>query len=192
MDTEDMTRKFAAYDPQGRIIGYYDNIDSPVPDGMTNVIEITQDEWLACINQPGYTVVNGALVAPLPPTTEALLVQEKAQQATKVSTACVAALITGFTSSALGTPHTYPSQDDDQRNLQSAVSASAVAPSNWTTPIWCANNDAWSFTAHAAAQIQQVNADWLTHRVAAQQKYADLIARINAATSIEEVQAIEW
>ncbi|MCT7317557.1 hypothetical protein N5I87_16235 [Ralstonia sp. CHL-2022] len=187
-----MNQKFAAYDAQGRITTYYDNVDSPVPDGMTNVIEITQDEWLACINQPGYTVVNGALVAPLPPTIEALLGQEKVQRAAKASTACAAALTTGFTSSALGTPHTYPSQDDDQRNLQSAVSASAVAPSNWTTRIWCANNDAWSFTAHTAAQVLQVNADWLAHRVAAQQKYADLIARINAANSIEEVQAIDW
>jgi hypothetical protein len=132
------------------------------------------------------------LVAPLPPTAEALLAQAKAQQATKVSTSCAAALLHGFTSPALGTPHTYPSQDDDQRNLQSAVSAAVAAPPNWTTPIWCANNDAWSFTAHTAAQIQQVNADWLAHRVAAQQKYADLIARINAATSIEEVQAIDW
>ncbi|MCO5413700.1 hypothetical protein [Ralstonia mojiangensis] len=118
--------------------------------------------------------------------------QVRTAQAIKASTVCASALTTGFTSSALGTPHTYPSQDDDQRNLQSAVSASAVAPSNWTTRIWCANNDAWSFTAHTAAQIQQVNADWLAHRVAAQQKYADLIARINAANSIEEVQAIDW
>ncbi len=187
-----MNQKFAAYDSQGHISAYYDSIDSPVPEGMTNIIEITQDEWLACINQPGYTVLDGVLVAPLPPTVEALLGQAKVQQAAKASIACAAALITGFASSALGIPHTYPSQDDDQRNLQSAVSASAVAPSNWTTPIWCANNDAWSFTAHTASQIQQVNADWLAHRVAAQQKYADLIARINAATSIEEVQAIDW
>ncbi|TXD59923.1 DUF4376 domain-containing protein [Ralstonia sp. TCR112] len=188
-----MTQKFAAYDSQGHITAYYDGIDSPVPPSETNVIEITQDEWLACINQPGYTVLNGALVAPLPPTNKELLAQAKALQATKVSTACASALTTGFPSSALGKAHIYPSQDDDQRNLQSAVSVAIAAPSNWTTPIWCAySNDAWSFTAHTAAQVQQVNADWLAHRVAAQQKYADLIARINAATSIAEVQAIDW
>ncbi|MCT7307806.1 DUF4376 domain-containing protein [Ralstonia wenshanensis] len=118
--------------------------------------------------------------------------QVRAAQAIKASTACGTALTSGFPSLALGTTHTYPSQDDDQRNLQSAVSAAIAAPSNWTTPIWCASNDAWSFTAHTAAQVQQVNADWLAHRVAAQQKYADLIARINAATNIAEVQAIDW
>ncbi|MET3446005.1 hypothetical protein [Ralstonia sp. 1138] len=121
------------------------------------------------------------------------LSEVRAAQATEASTACAAALTTGFSSSALGTAHIYPSQDDDQRNLQSAVSAAIAAPSNWTTPIWCANsNDAWSFTPHTAAQVQQVNADWLAHRIATQQKYADLIARVNAATSIAEVQAIDW
>ncbi|WP_157003088.1 DUF4376 domain-containing protein [Ralstonia sp. A12] len=120
------------------------------------------------------------------------LSQVRTAQAAKASTACGAALITGFTSSALGTAHTYPSQDGDQRNLQCAVSAAAIASPNWTTPIWCADGDTWSFTSHTAAQVQQVNADWLAHRVAAQQKYADLIAKINAATSIADVQAIDW
>ena len=120
------------------------------------------------------------------------LSQVSAAQTIKISTACGASLIAGFTSSALGTEHAYPSQDDDQRNLQSAGSAAATASSTWATPIWCASNDAWSFTPHTAAQVQQVNADWLAYRVATQQKYAALIAKINAATSIEEVQAIDW
>ncbi|WP_426399037.1 hypothetical protein ACN9M1_22340 [Ralstonia sp. R-29] len=187
-----MTAKFAAYDLNGHITAYYDSIDSPVPEGVTNVIEITQDEWLACINQPGYTVVDGALGAPLPPTAEELLVQARTMQTIKLSTACADALTTGFTSSALGVALTYPSQDNDQRNLQSAVSAAATASPGWTIPLWCADGDHWSFTSHTAAQLQQVNADWLAHRVAAQQKYADLVAKIKAATSIEEVQAITW
>ena len=120
------------------------------------------------------------------------LSQVQAAQATKLSTACAEALTTGFTSSALGVALTYPSQDNDQRNLQSAVSAAATASPGWTIPLWCTDGDHWSFTSHTAAQLQQVNADWLAHRVAAQQKYADLIAQINAATSLEEVQAIHW
>ena len=120
------------------------------------------------------------------------LSQVQAAQATKLSAACATALTTGFTSSALGVVLTYPSQDADQRNLQSAVSAAATASPGWTIPLWCTDGDHWSFTSHTAAQLQQVNADWLAHRVAAQQKYADLIAQINAATSIEEVQAIHW
>ncbi|CAJ0809235.1 hypothetical protein [Ralstonia flaminis] len=187
-----MNQKFAAHDSQGHITAYYDSIDSPVPEGVTNIIEITHDEWQACLNQPGYAVTNGTLVAPLPPTEAQLLKQAQAGLSNKVNAACANALVGGFTSSALGGAHAYPSQDDDQRNLQNAVSAAAIAPSNWTTPIWCASNDAWSFAPHTAAQVQQVNADWLAYRVAAQQKYAGLIAKINAATSIEEVQAIDW
>lgn len=187
-----MTQKFAAYDSQGHITAYHDSIDSPVPEGVTNVIEITHDEWLTCLNQPGYTVMNGTLVAPLPPTDAQLLEQAQTVRSTKVNAACASALATGFTSSALGGAHTYPSEDTDQRNLQSAVSAAAIASPTWTTPIWCASGDTWSFASHTAAQVQQVNADWLAHRVAIQQKYAGLIAKINAATSVEEVQAINW
>ncbi|WP_199028682.1 hypothetical protein [Ralstonia sp. ASV6] len=116
----------------------------------------------------------------------------QAAQKAKVDALCAAALSAGFDSSALGGAHSYPSEDTDQRNLQNAVSAAAIASSTWTTPIWCASNDAWSFAPHTAAQVQQVNADWLAYRVAAQQKYAGLIAKINAATSVEEVQAIDW
>ncbi|MGM3277897.1 DUF4376 domain-containing protein [Ralstonia sp. 24A2] len=187
-----MEQKFAAYDLRGHITAYYDNVDSPVPEGLTNVIEITHDEWQTCLRQPGHTVVSGALVAPLPPTDAQLLAQAQAEQSAKVNAACANALVAGFTSSALDGAHAYPSQDTDQLNLQCAVSAAAIASSTWTTPIWCASNDAWSFAPHTATQVQQVNTDWLAHRVAAQQKYAGLIAKINAATSVEEVQAIDW
>ena len=135
--------------------------------------------------------VDGSPIA-VDPISLMTLSQIQAAQATKASTACAEALTTGFTSSALGVALTYPSQDNDQRNLQSAVSAAATASPGWTIPLWCTDGDHWSFTSHTAAQLQQVNADWLAHRVATQQKYADLIAKINAASSIEEVQAIHW
>ncbi|CAJ0742439.1 MULTISPECIES: DUF4376 domain-containing protein [Ralstonia] len=116
----------------------------------------------------------------------------KSAQIEKMRIACETALVAGFISSALGSARTYPSQDADQRNfLNAALGAEGQSPS-WSTPLWSSDEEGWSLTDHTAAQVQQVNADWLAHRVAAQQKYADLIARINAATSIAEVQAIDW
>ncbi|PLC42253.1 hypothetical protein C0Q88_09725 [Ralstonia pickettii] len=176
--------------------GFYDSAihGRAIP---VDAVEITADEYteLLIAQSVGKAIaadLNGNPIA-VDPISLMTLSEVRAAQVAKASIACAAALTTGFTSPALGTVHTYPSQDDDQRNLQSAVSAAIAAPSNWTTPIWCANsNDAWSFTAHTTAQVQQVNADWLAHRVATQQKYADLIARINTATSIAEVQAIDW
>ena len=161
-----------------------------------DVVEITEREHaLLMVEQSAGKVIvadaNGNPIA-VDPISLMTLSEVQATQATKVSAACATALTTGFTSSSLGVALTYPSQDNDQRNLQSAVSATATASPGWTIPLWCTDGDHWSFTSHTAAQVQQVNADWLAHRVAAQQKYADLIAKINAATSIEEVQAIHW
>ncbi|MFL9907360.1 hypothetical protein [Paraburkholderia sp. RL17-337-BIB-A] len=61
-----MGQKFAAYNAQGAIMAFYDSVDSPVPEGVT-AIEITDAQWQTCIATSGYTVVNGALVAPTPP-----------------------------------------------------------------------------------------------------------------------------
>jgi hypothetical protein len=63
-----MGQKFAAYSTQGAIIGFYDSIDSPVPASVTSAIPITDVQWQACLATPGYTIVNGALVPPAPPT----------------------------------------------------------------------------------------------------------------------------
>jgi hypothetical protein len=62
-----MGQKFAAYDAQGVINGFYDSADSPLPDGVA-AIAITADQWFACITTPGYVVRNGVLVAPTPLT----------------------------------------------------------------------------------------------------------------------------
>jgi hypothetical protein len=62
-----MGQKFAAYDAQGSIYGFYDSIDSPLPHGVI-AIEITDEQWQTCIVTPGYTVRDGGLVAPVAPT----------------------------------------------------------------------------------------------------------------------------
>jgi len=126
------------------------------------------------------------------PTAAQLLTQAQAAQIAKVSASCQATILAGFTSSALGATRNYPSQDTDQRNLLSAVSASVGAATGWATPIWCAVGDVWSFESHSAAQVQQVNGDWLAARVVAQKKYADLVAQINAAATVAAVEAIDW
>lgn len=130
--------------------------------------------------------------SPAAPTVAQQIAAAKAAQIALLNGACQRQIIAGFSSSALGTARTYPSADADQRNLLSAVTASQGQAAAWATPIWCANAGTWSFASHTAAQVQQVNADWLAFRVAAQQKYANLIAQVNAATTVAAVQAITW
>lgn len=187
-----MGQKFAAFGANGNITAFYDSVDSPVPAEVTNVIEITDAEWQAAICTPGYTVIKGALTAPPAPSAAQLLAAAQSAQVALVSAECEMAILAGFTSSALGTAHNYPSSHTDQRNLQSVVSASQGQPSSWGAPLWCAASGLWAFTSHTAAQVQQVNADWVAFRVAAQQKYANLVDQINAATSVAAVKAIGW
>lgn len=85
---------------------------------------------------------------PLPPTQ---LAQEKI---TDLSTACDAAIISGFVSSALGSDHTYQSDRDDQINLIGASSAGVDMPYK------CADvNGIWTYRQHTAAQLKQALAD---------------------------------
>lgn len=72
-----MRQKFAEYDSEGNIVAYYDSVDSPVPAGA-NAIEITVEQWQACLTVPGWTVTNGSLVAPMPPSEAALAAEAAA------------------------------------------------------------------------------------------------------------------
>ncbi|WP_233831769.1 hypothetical protein [Paraburkholderia sp. ZP32-5] len=92
-----MSQKLAAYktDP-GPIVAFYDDIDSPVPEGVT-AIEITNDQWQICLANPGWTIADGELVAPTPPTAEQLA------SAALIHLA-YAALNAGLAVSSTGTP----------------------------------------------------------------------------------------
>lgn len=189
-----MGQKFAAYDGHGAINAFYDSEDSPVPEGI-DAIEITDAQWQECLASPGHTVVGGALAAPQPPTAVQLLEKSQAAQIAAIDAACAAAIVAGFASSALGSPHTYPAKFTDQMNLSASVFASLMPglPAGWTTPFWCADaSGAWSYAEHAAAQIQQVGQDGKAAVLAALTKKATLAAEVEAATTVEAVQAIAW
>jgi hypothetical protein len=75
-----MGQKFAAYNLTGAIIGFYDSVDSPVPASVTSVIKISDAEWQACLSESGWTVEDGMLVGPTPPTAAELLASAQASQ----------------------------------------------------------------------------------------------------------------
>lgn len=129
---------------------------------------------------------DGTLVAVDPP-----LATRKAALIAQLDAACQSAIYAGFSSAALGASHFYPTADLDQRNLQSAVLAGQGKTGAWSTPLWCQSGTEWTFSPHSAAQLTQVNADWVAHRVSAQQRYLDLVAEINAATE-DQLSAITW
>lgn len=161
-----------------------------------DVVEITEDQHadLLKAQSQGQAITSDANGNPITVDPSSLLsiAQAQEQQTAKVSAACAAALVAGFTSSALGISCTYGSNDNDQRNLFNAALAAQGQPSTWTTQLWCASSGTWSLAMHTAAQVQQVNADWLAFRMSQQQKCANLIGKITAATTVAAVQAISW
>lgn len=188
-----MGQKLAAYNAQGAVIGFYDSDDSPAPQGI-DAINITDAEWQSCLASQGYTVANGILIAPAAPTSDEILASAKATQTSDLSGDCQTAIMAGFSSSALGSVHSYPSALTDQLNMQTALAASQGQATAWTSNLWCGTDGMWSFAPHTADQLLQVNADFVTARTAAQSKYAGLIAQVNAAdtNTVEAVQSIIW
>lgn len=123
------------------------------------------------------------------------LTQAKATQLSRASQACAAAITSGFTSSALGSAHTYPSSLTDQANLVTHVMSSLLPglPSTWTTPyICCDASGVWAYQDHTAAQIQQVGADWKAFLSSCLLKKKALEEKIKVAKTSEKVQAITW
>lgn len=137
---------------------------------------------------------NGAALVSAQPSAEQLLDAQTAQKAA-VSLACQDAILAGFTSSALGSPHTYPAKFTDQQNLNASVTASLLpgVDASWTTPFWCADAEGnWCYAAHTAAQIQRAGSDGKAAILVCLTKNQQLAAQIDAATTIEAVQAINW
>lgn len=121
--------------------------------------------------------------------------QAKTDKSTEMRRACQSAIIGGFSSSALGAPHLYPSNATDQTNLIGSVVAAMVPglAADWTTPFWCADAvGAWEFRPHTAAQIIQAGVDAKAHVVACQMKLASIMAEIEAASTVPDVVGVEW
>lgn len=110
---------------------------------------------------------------------------------------CAQAIVSGFQSSALGEPHTYPSHPTDQQNLSAAVTASQLpvfsANKDWRVPFPCADaQHVWARREHTAAQIQQVGMDAFAAVAARLQQKDALVLKVQAAKTEKEVAAIVW
>ena len=140
---------------------------------------------------------NGTLViTPAPtPTAAQLLAQAQAAQTTVINAAAAAAIVGGFTSTALGAAYTYPSTLIDQQNLNAQVTASLLpgVDASWTVlQICCDAKGVWAYLPHTAAQIQQVGLDAHASILGFRVKNATLQAQIAAATTVAEVEGVTW
>jgi hypothetical protein len=140
------------------------------------------------------SIPSGFVLTAPPPTLDTV----KTDQALKINQTCLAAIVAGFTSSALGTPHTYPSKMEDQQNLAANVLSSTLPngqATGWTTPQICATQDpipVWAYLDHDVAQIQQVGEDGKASILSYRVHNQTLQNQIIQATTVAKVEAILW
>lgn len=126
-----------------------------------------------------------------------LLSDIKNNQIAAVHASCMDDILSGFSSVALGLPHTYPSRQGlmsdgknyyDQTNLIGAVASGLPI-----ITFWCADSSGtWVLVDHTAEQIKQVLADAGIKRMECSAKLGGLVHRINAAANADDVYKEKW
>ncbi|UKS30142.1 hypothetical protein LOZ80_14865 [Paenibacillus sp. HWE-109] len=106
----------------------------------------------------------------------------------ELNVACNAAILAGFTSNALGSPHTYDFDYDAQINLGGMLNAITAGIVTGAI-VWKASGLPES---HTVAQFKTVFADGLAHKNALIGHFWTLKAAVLAAQSTEEIDAIVW
>ena len=187
-----MGQKQASYNASGAIIAFYDSADSPAPQGAS-VLDITDAQWQTCLSNPGWTVVNGALVAPPAPTAAQLLAQAQAAQIATLQASYKIAINAPVSfRNAAGVTSTYafgsalsPGGTNAQSLLTQILSAGSAA---WAAGVWA--DTTGKMQTMTFADLQGLAAAVEAMETPDEQKLMTLIAQVQAATTIAAVQAI--
>lgn len=180
-----MGQKFVAYDASGAIIGFYDSEDSPPPKGVAT-IEITEEQWMTCLQNPGWTVKGGALVEPPPPDPAQILVAAQRARIAILSAAYVDAVSAPVTYGA----HTFQADPQSVANLQAMLTAFAPTKTAPEGFYWlAADNTQVPFTY---ADIEGLAQAIGVQAFAAFQKLQTLKAQVRAAADVATVNNISW
>ena len=165
----------------------FDNI----PNGCGLIGPISENDVTAigASVHPQYYLVQSGVLTQKPDYDTRQLTDVKNTKIGELSTKCDTAIVNGFSSSALTTAHTYPSDDKAQSYLGDAIKRmeldSTVTSVNFKTL------DA-GFLTHTLPQLQQVFKDGFDFGQAQITKYNQLKAQVEAATTVDGVNAIVW
>lgn len=124
-------------------------------------------------------------------TEEELVEATKLVKIDELKQACTTAIQSGFTSSALGVPHTYDSElPTDQTNIIGAMVASLSGAS---IPFTCTDSNGYKEQRlHTAAQLQQVFQAGMQHIVVNKSNYDAKKKLVEQATTIQQVNEVNW
>lgn len=109
-----------------------------------------------------------------------------ATQTQHINHACEAAITAGFQSVALGEPHLYSSELDDQLNLTGAILRGL------DMPYACRDDQGVkAFRLHTAAQLRQVGDDFTLYKLQLLQHANDLKQQLDLALAAGDAEAME-
>lgn len=180
--------KYAAYNTTALqptpVAAWYDgdrvnHIDFTTP----GFIEITEDQW-ATRNDKVWCVLGSSLVEYIALSADINAV--RATQSRVLSFACQQQIVSGFSSSALDAENTYASALLDQQNLIQAAQNANGGLLIVNTKNVC------QLIRHTQAEAQQVLADFIIFKDNNRSKLSTYISKIDAATSINNIQSIVW
>lgn len=188
-----MPKYYANADASGNIIAFYADDVWTVDKIPTTAVLIDAVTWNDAIVNPGkYIVQNGAVVLAPPKSSAELLADAKAAKHAELMIAERNANKT-FTSSALGTSHTYVriTDTDDYSSLFNAEFAwvnSALYDGN---PIEWYTIEAGNVN-HTKDQFNQAFVDGRSYVASNKYHRANLDAQVDACTTVDAVNAITW
>lgn len=117
----------------------------------------------------------------------------KALKIGEIRGAARAAMTGGIISAVLGAAHTYPTDDDSQKNLNGLVTKSLLPGVSGPFKFWCADSQGvWERREHTVSQIQQLGLAVTAHVIVQQDRYELLLDQVAAAATLSGVAAIAW
>lgn len=121
----------------------------------------------------------------------------KREKTISLSEDCKQIIISGFTSSALGSSMLYDSEEVDQLNLIGTVSTTAPTPaaaSGYDSLYACRDvgTGIKEYRLHTHYQLRQVMSDGAIFKMQQLQKFHLLRIQVESATTEEEINGIKW
>ncbi|RXJ86954.1 hypothetical protein [Arcobacter sp. CECT 8985] len=114
----------------------------------------------------------------------------KTSKISSINTSCETTITSGFPSSALGSGYIYPSQRDDQLNLQGLIIDGS--DDFFKCKVAADENAEWELKPHTIDQLIIVGKALKSHVKTNTARAYELKAQINAAATIEELDGINW
>lgn len=116
------------------------------------------------------------------------LAEAKSLKVAEINTKAESLITSGFNSSALGSPHTYQSDRDDQLNLLGTYQAGVDSLFKCLP----SNSEEWEWKLHTPEQLKQVIQDGAAYKSELLQRANLLKGQVKAATVKRELNSIAW